>query len=317
MVRFSPKVERKLYQALKGSFPDAKIDDADMLALAICISRQKKGNGSLPADLRDIDLDDHVDVLEREAAKVPRDEIQTLDEPDDGYRYYWTEAVHNRKSPQGFQPFTAQMGMVRVTLPETRPRKYKTAFGVLAPGDHLIDTVYEANQKYKAHLGYEMQRLDVITPARQSLRFGAISVYLGFAHEADIQPSCYILEAGTATGQPKVLYLGKKIGQDINAYSGYQPTPFACSSHAYFGTLTVKDDDEPDRLLISSRVIKDGASQPPYIEVDIRWTLQTGKLKNVWPGFLLARAAAIVIERASKRSIPTDCRARTPGANHA
>ena len=314
MVQFSSVVQGQLYGALKRSFPDARISDDDMVALAICIHRERKRAAPLPVELSNIDLRDVADSLERESLRIPDEEIQTIAAPDDAYRYYWVEANHERSTPQGFGPFTGQLAMARVTLDETRPRTYKTALGKVTPADHLIDTVYEANQKYSRHLGYEIGRLDVITPARQVLRFGAISVMLGFKNKTDKSPSCYILEAGTATGQPKALYLGREIGKPINSYSGYSPTPFACPSHAYLGTLTVKNVDDPDQLSISARAIKDGKSEQPYINVNIRWTRQSGKVKNIWPGFLTARAVAIVLERAAKRTIPTNCDDRTPGA---
>ena len=317
MVQFSKDVERRRFRALKDSFPDAKVSNAEMLALAICIRRERKQNSPLPPELSDIPLAEYEQDLARESQKIPAEQIQTLDHPDDDYRYYWVEAVHTRMTPQGFSPFTGELAMARVTLSEMRPRKYRTAFGTISPGDHLIDTVYEANQKYARHLGYEIARLDLITPARQVLRFGAISILFGYKNKTDPRPSCYILEAGTATGQPKVLYLGKEIGAAINAYSGYFPTPFACPSHAYLGTLTLKNDDDPDQLKISSRRIEGGISEQPYIDVNIRWNLQTGKLKNIWPGFLLARAAAIVIERSMPGTISTNCDDRTPGARNA
>ena len=317
MIQFSPIVERKLYQALKKSFPDAKVSNDDILALAVCVRHFKKKKEAIPSELEDIDLDPYEAALEESSMRVPADQVQTLHEPDDDYRYYWVEAVHTRRTPLGFEPFVGHLGMVRVTLPTSRPRIFRTAFGRVTPSDHLIDTVYEANQKYSAHLGYPIKRLDLITPARQNLRFGAISVMLGYRGDADAEPSCYILEAGTATGQPKVLYLGKHLGASINAYSGYRPTPFACPSHAYLGTLTVKDGDEPDQLEISSRAIEGGVSQQPYINVSIQWTRQRDTLKNIWPGFILAQATAIVLSRSMKKTISTQCDEHTPGPKHA
>ncbi len=313
-LRLNPTAQRKLYTALKRSFPDARVSDQDMLALAICVQRERQKNGVLPPELDSIDLSDEAEALQRESQKIPAEEIQVLDQPDDDYRYYWVDAVHTRHTPAGFEPFTGHLTMARVTLDPTRPRKYKTALGQISPADHLIDTVFEANQKYGRALGYELARVDLITPVRDGLRFGAISVLLGYRNKTDKSPSCYILEAGTATGQPKVLYLGKTIGQPINSYSGYSPTPFACPSHAYLGTLTVKNDDEPDRLAISARAIKNGKSEQPYIDIDIRWNRQTGPIKNIWPGFLIARAAAIVLTRAAHDTIPTDCDDVVPGA---
>jgi len=52
-------------------------------------------------------------------------------------------------------------------LPPTKPGKISTAIGSIEPSDHLIDTVFEANQKYARNLGYCRERVDCITPPRQ------------------------------------------------------------------------------------------------------------------------------------------------------
>jgi hypothetical protein len=318
MIAFNSKTRGQLFRALKGSFPDAKISSNDIEALAVCLQKERDfGDGALPAELRNIDISAYSSQLEERAQSLPLAQTYTCRRKStDKRRYYWAKAVHTRKSPDGFAPFTAEIAMARVTLHADRPKSYRTAFGTIAPGDHLIDTVFEANQKYARHLGYEVKRLDLITPARDVLRFGAISAFLGYKKASDPAPSCYILEAGTATGQPKVVYLGKKIGEPINAFSGYKPTPFACPDHAYHGTLTVKNTDDPDRLHITSRKITEGVSSQPYMDVDIHWSLQTGGLLNIWPGFLIARAASIVVARSLTKRIPTDCdEGRTPGSN--
>src|SRR5690606_5291441 len=121
------------------------------------------------------------------------------------------------------------------------------------------------NQKYARFLEAPLARVDLITPPRQGVRFGAISVLLGYKKPKDPLPFCYILEAGTATGQPKVLYLGKTIDATINNYAGYQPTPFACPSHAYTGKLSMNGDD-PNVLTIRGRPVEAGKSQPVYIQ---------------------------------------------------
>lgn len=317
MIGFDSSVRSQLFRALKSSFPDAIIDDDDMEALAICLQKMKgAGQSDLPEELKQIDITPYARELDRRAEELPLADTYTCARAaGDKLRYYFARAVHTRRSPEGFGPFTAEIAMARVTLHEDQPKTYHTAFGTIEKGDHLIDTVYEANQKYARHLGYLIERLDLITPARDVVRFGAISAFLGYRKKTDKAPSCYILEAGTATGQPKVVYLGKKIGQPINSYSGYRPTPFACPEHAYYGTLTVKNGDDPDRLHITSRKVVGGVSQQPYIDVDIRWDLQTGGLLNIWPGFLIARAAGIVLSRSLKKTIPTDCgEGITPGS---
>ena len=320
MISFNSKTRSQLFQALKGSFPDAKISTGDLEALAVCLQKEKDfGDGNLPEELRNIELSAYASQLNERAESLPMAETYSCRRKStDKRRYYWAKAVHTRKSPDGFAPFTAEIAMARVTLHADKPKTYRTAFGTIAPGDHLIDTVFEANQKYERHLGYEIKRLDLVTPARDGLRFGAISAFLGYKNARDATPSCYILEAGTATGQPKVLYLGRKLGEPINAFSGYQPTPFACPDHAYYGSLTAKNGDDPDRLHITSREIKDGVSAQPYMDVDIHWSLQTGGLLNIWPGFLIARAASIVLARSLSKRISTDCGdGPTPGSNKA
>lgn len=309
MVTFKSPVKAALYEALKGSFPDAKVSDDDVLALAMCLQAERDaGESALPASLKNIDITPYSADLKSKLAELPEERHYPIARrPGDKNRYYWVTAQHDRDAPSGFAPFTGELAMARVTLPERTPKTFHTAFGTIAPGDHLIDTVFEANQKYAHHLGYEAKRVDLITPARDVLRFGAISVLFGYKNKTDKKPSFYILEAGTATGQPKVLYLGKKIGDPINAYAGYAPTPFACAQHAYYGVLTAKNDDDPDTLSISSREIENGVSQTPYIRVTIKWELQAGGLRNIWPGFLITKAAAIVIGRKLSGKIPKGC----------
>lgn len=317
MVQFSDEIQQQLYGALKDSFPDTKVTDADMLALAICLQAEKDaGAQDLPAALTCIDLRPYEAALKQKVAELPEtgNYAVTRKAKDKG-RYYWVTASHIRHTPEGFKPFTGELAMARVTLAARTPTKFHTAFGIISPHDHLIDTVYEANIKYQRHLGYALERVDLITPARDAVRFGAISVLFGYKRATDKKPSCYILEAGTATGQPKVLYLGKKLGQPINAYSGYAPTPFACAQHAYYGTLTAKNNDDPDTLTITSRDVKDGVSQQPYIDVTIKWQLQEGKLKNIWPGFLIAKASAIVLGRVMSKKIPMGCDEEPPVVN--
>lgn len=306
-----------MYEALKEAFPDAKVSDADVVALAVCLRRSRASGEEIPAQLKAVDISAYDAQLSSYEAEVNLPELEktavTRAATDTG-RYYWAHATHTRKTPTGFQPFVGELPMARVTLPARVPQPFKTAIGDVLPGDHLVDTVLEANQKYARFLNQPLGRLDIVTPPRAGgLRFGAISVLLGYAAPTDTVPFCYILEAGTATGQPKVLYLGKTIASTINSYSGYQPTPFACPSHAYTGNLTLSGDD-PATLRVTSRQIENGQSQQPYIDVTVQFQLQTGKITSIWPGFLIARAASIVLMRALKGTISTDCDNTTPGA---
>jgi len=305
-----------MYGALKDAFPDAKVTDSDIVALAVCLRRSKAAGEPLPDELKDVDVSPYdAELAEYETdIDLPPMETKVLPRPAaDKGRYYWVKSTHTRKSPSGFSPFTGELAMARVTLPARIPQSFRTCIGDVTPGDHLIDTVLEANQKYARFLSKPIARLDVITPPRQGVRFGAISVLLGYAAATDPVPFCYILEAGTATGQPKVLYLGKTIATTINNYSGYQPTPFACPSHAYTGNLTLKGDD-PLTLRVTSREIENGQSKAPYIDVTAEFSLQTDHVSTIWPGFLTARAASIVFARRLRGTISTDCDFSPPGA---
>lgn len=317
MIRFDNKTRANLYGALKEAFPDAKVGDQDLVALGICLRRARARGEGLPPALAQIDLAAYASQLDDVSSDLDLPELERASQTrpsGDETKYYWVEAHHVRKTPDGFEPFSGELAMVRVTLPQTYPKSFSTCIGSVEPGDHLIDTVFEANQKYARYLPQPIGRVDVITPPRQGVRFGAISVLLGYATPESELPFCYILEAGTATGQPKVLYLGRNMDVTINAYSGYQPTPFACPSHAYTGNLTMQGED-PKQLTITSRKVDGGTSQPPYIEIDAQFSVQMGPhVSTIWPGFLIARAASIVLLRNLKGTIDKDCDMTLPGA---
>lgn len=316
MIRFDNQTRTQMYGALKQAFPEAKVTSEDLVALGICLKRARAQNEPLPPELSCIDLgpyDQQLDALAEDLGVPPDETTTSARAPDDTGRYYWVSSTHVRETPSGFEPFTGELAMSRVTLPQDYPASIQTALGAVLPGDHLVDTVLEANQKYARYLPCPIVRLDLITPPRQGVRFGAISVLLGYESEQSTAPFCYILEAGTATGQPKVLYLGRNMDVTINAYSGYQPTPFACPNHAYTGRLTMNGDD-PQLLEITSRKVTNGVSQAPYIQIDASFTKQGSSLKNIWPGFLIARAASIVLLRSMSNRIPEDCQPSQPGA---
>lgn len=316
MIRFDAGTRVKLYAALKGAFPDSRPSEADLLALSVCLDRAQAQGEKLPPELQNIDLKPYSAALKTSAAELELASVETSTQaraPLDKARYYWVQSKHTRLAPVGFEPFVGELAMVRVTLPLSRSKSFNTAIGKVLPGDHLIDTVLEANQKYARFLEAPLGRVDLITPPRQGVRFGAISVLLGYKTPKDPLPFCYILEAGTATGQPKVLYLGKTMDVTINAYSGYQPTPFACPSHAYTGKLTMNGDD-PSVLTIRARPIEGGKSAPVYIQIDASFSVQQGDVKTIWPGFLIARAASIVFMRQHRGTISTQCSQPPPGA---
>jgi len=138
-----------------------------------------------------------------------------------------------------------------------------------------------------------IDRVDLVTPPRfGGARFGAISVYLGYRPGEGAPPSFYILEAGTATGNAKVLFLGASMDKVIVSYSGYQPTPFAAPTHVYTGKLTMSGDS-PSLLQVTSH--KDQTSLP-YIKLTVSFE-ETQHPVAIWPGLQLMEAAAIVLWR--------------------
>jgi hypothetical protein len=107
---------------------------------------------------------------------------------------------------------------------------------------------------------------------------------------------CYILEAGLATGEPRMLYLSKTIAGEIEQATGYSPTPFASPENLYMAGLTV-DGEHPKLLRVSARERGPVASQCIYMELTVRFARQRGMPSSKAPGWLLARATLIVIAR--------------------
>lgn len=309
-IELGPTTRRTLQRALNEAFPDAFVQPADVDAAALALHRRKaeQGLSGLPRDLAELDFSDcssQLDELARLTGADAPEGLTTVERAkDDRLRYYWVEARHMRKHPDNYLPFVGRLAMARVSLPAEHPEMVRTALGSIEPEDHLIATVREANQKFEHNLGKALERVDLITPARRGLRFGAVSVLLGY-EDAARAPSCYILEAGTATGQPKVLFLGKTIDTTINQYSSYKPTPFSCPDNAYTGSLAL-EGDSPSQLIIKARKIIDNQSQPHYMELTASFSEQTTTIRDVWAGWILAEAALIVWAR-QQRGLPDGC----------
>jgi hypothetical protein len=287
---------KKLRKTLRSAFPDAKLDANDpklphALAIAAHLTRTPIG----------VDLDPHSAAIEAEAEKLGLStnpsasghgtEIRVKSGTTNAVRYYKVAATHDREKPD-LGPFTGHLGMVRVRLPSKNLKAFKnTALGDVLPSDHLMANVAEVTKKYGGVMG-PIERVDLVTPARLgNLRFGAISVYLGY-RPGDVNPSFYVLEAGTATGEPKVLYESTAIDNQLVEFSGYEPTPFSRQSHVYTARLTLTGDS-PSLLRITAH--KDSASTP-YIRLRVSFE-ETDRPIAVWPGMHLLQAVVIVLAR--------------------
>jgi hypothetical protein len=282
----------KLKGQVKKAFPDGKSDDAavDAYALAVWLAEAtvqgvdlEKYAAALDAQAKALGLKRQPGTLTSEIRAPARPAVKAV-------RYYRVSATHDRELPD-FMPFTGHLNMVRVTLPADKPRTFKTQIGDVIPNDHLLATVAEVRSKFGGVMG-PIQRVDVVTPARfGGVRFGAISVFLGY-RQGETQPSFYVLEAGTATGEPKVLYEAPSFGTVLLEWAGYKPTPFASSKHIYTGKLT-RTQDSPDILRITAHKNQAAA---PYIKLTVKFE-ETRHPIAIWPGMHILQAASIVLGR--------------------
>jgi hypothetical protein len=260
------------YEAIRAeltrAFPQATVDDAVVDGVAHLLLRG--GPGPSPAA----------------AASSTEHEVAPLSRPvrEKDHRLYLGDATHHRvksapPAARGMESeFTLPLPMVRVTLPEKLDGDsagIATEIGdVDLSHDHLLGSIDLVNAKYggAAYLGYRPGRVDLITPARAGgSRFGAIAVYLGYRAKADRGPSFYLLEAGTATGDAKMIYFSPDMKPIERVTSYYLPTPFVTMSNTYSGGITMRpapDEDEPDQLVIHSRVPGD---RDPYITVTLHY----------------------------------------------
>jgi hypothetical protein len=289
MIQLSASDRGKVDDLLRKCFPDATIDDDVRTSLVV---------GLHQSDRPDIGIDwsryenDIQGVLTSESLTKTRGELLRSDQADGLYRYYKIASTHDREKPD-YPPFTGHLHMARVTLPKTKVKSFSTAVGKVIPNDHLLGTIEEVSGKFGGLIAKPISRVDLITPARSGgARFGAVSMYLGY--EGGDLPSFYILEAGTATGTPKTLYLAPTLDHRIVDFSGYVPTPFASATHVYVGKTTFAGDSPK---LLEMTVHKD-TSSTPYMKLSVVFGETASAPFHIWPGFLIARAALIVLGRA-------------------
>ena len=305
--KLSRSDRRLLVRLLRDTFPDSERSDENLTTLAAALWQVRDKDTLVELKERGLDLRGYSSELEayaRPLVNPPRTGFRSTG-PGTGVRYYLAEAEHARKPPlRGLpDPFVGRLGMVRVSLPERRPRTIHTAIGTVDPKDHLIASVAQARAKVPR--GVDVERVDLITPPRQSARIGAISVLLIYSDAGAGLPSCYMLEAGTAMGETKVVYWGPAFDELITRFCGYQPTPFSDKDNRYVGSLTLAGDSpkhlrvQASRNLHRSGDLGDATNfGPHYMEVNVKFTEhRTGSLDLIWPGLLTAEAASLVLLR--------------------
>jgi len=224
-----PNDRATLAAMLRHSFPDADIDDRTLAAVALTAYLDESSGVRLDWSRYRGPIEQYAAALGLVRAPGPQtfrpvNALGTL-------RYYRVHAKHERDAPP-HEPFTGHVGMVRVSLPRTQQETVATAVGDVEPDDHLLATIAEVERKFGRSIDGEVDRVDLITPARiHGSRFAAVSVYLGYRAGQPDEPSFYVLEAGMATGEPKVLFFAPDFEKRIVSKSGYRPTPFSASDH--------------------------------------------------------------------------------------
>ncbi len=238
--------------ALTRAFPSANVTDEIVASVAAVLAAHPKLPPGHGADTAQMDL--------APVARHVREKEHHL---------YLGKATHHRvkaippeaKAMQS--EFMLALPMVRVTLPASLTAEgaiVATEIGdVDLRNDHLLGSVDLIAAKYggAGYLGARPERVDLITPPRSSgSRFAAIALYLGYRHLADRSPSFYLLEAGTATGDAKMIYFSPDMKPIKHATSYYLPTPFVSMRNTYDGALSMRpapDEGEPERLVVESR----------------------------------------------------------------
>jgi hypothetical protein len=284
-IPFTPGTAAALDGYIKSNFPDAGTSDEIRTGVALALWADKRQEVDLSAYQNDLS------TLASQVGITPGQDAVARTMPAAGFRYYDVEAIHDRAIPD-LDPFKGRLSMVRVTLPQTNAQiaDIQTGIGSVGVRDHLYRSVEEFKTTYQEPPYTHTTRLDLVTPPRElGVRFGAVSAYLGYTGGA--LPTFYVLEAGTATGDPKVPFACATIDGSIVAYGGYHPTPFSNKSHVYRGTLTVVGDS-PAKLSMTS----EATPHQPYITLTVTFT-ETTTPRNIWPGFLIARAGLIVLAR--------------------
>ncbi len=216
------------------------------------------------------------------------------------YTLYSLEAKHVRREPIE-SAFTGKCQSVRVSLPATpvdRDAYIGTFIGKVEAGDHLLFSIEAVRDFYERTFGPapKIERVDLITGARHlGRRFSPVSIYLAFsdADQPD-KPCFFILEGGSASGQPKALYGAKDMTVIIHQKAGFSFTPLTCSNNWYKGGVEMKPDMlHPARVFLTSAQERDGSFD--YLDLSVRYKVNKDPRRVIAPFELQVEAALRVL----------------------
>lgn len=273
----------RLLRIVRAAFPDANACDREEQIEALVHEMWRRWDPRMGSDLG---------LPPPPAAATPASG-PVLSASADPATYYVAEATHRRRTAAPRDAFVAYLPVVRVRAPQSGVATIHTGGGDVLSGDHLVYSVDDVNGKFAGALGYSAERVDLVTPPRLwGARFGAVAAFVGY-RDASGPPSFYLLEAGMATGEPKVLFFAKTMDTEIVDFTHYTPTPFSSPSHRYVGKLAVSPQGEPLTLSVKAfRKPKNGNTfeKKPYIEIDIEYQKKSGP-SELMPSAITAQAA--------------------------
>ncbi|MFV8756041.1 DUF1365 family protein [Nannocystaceae bacterium ST9] len=218
----------------------------------------------------------------------------------DKYTLYRLDAKHVRREPIK-SAFTGQCQAVRVTLPANPIDKDSyigTFIGKVEARDHLLFSVKEVREFHERTFGkpIAVERVDLITGARYlGRRFSPVSIFLAYAKaDRPDQPCFFVLEGGSASGQPKALYAAKDMTTLVHQKAGFSFTPLTCANNWYKGGVEMKPDMEhPARVFLTSAQQADGKFD--YIDLSVRYTVSKDPRRVIAPFELQVEAAMRVL----------------------
>lgn len=228
------------------------------------------------------------------------------------HEVYTLAATHTRARPVKSE-FTGRCQAVRVRLPATKPSAdafIGTWVGVVEAKDHLVFSVAEIEDIYARSFGerVELARVDLITGARfRGRRFSPVSVLLAYDADAPgAKPLFYLLEGGSASGNPEALYCAQRMGAEIHTKADFKFTPFACHDNWYNGGLAMSEDlSEPACVYLD--IAQNKAGEREYLRLSVTYALDTELDKVVHPFELQIEAAMRVMAIADEMG----CQLRT------
>jgi hypothetical protein len=208
---------------------------------------------------------------------------------------YRLHATHSRTQPIE-STFTGECQSVRVSLPQSKPDPDSyigTYIGRVEASDHLLFSIDEVRTAYQLRHGMPpaIERVDLITGARfMGRRFSPVSCYMAYADaNAPGSPAFFILEAGSATGKPKALYVARDMETVLHDQSAFAFTPLSCAANWYKGGLRVEPDGHPKTMYLTSAQERDGSHE--YFSLEVRYAIERKPKRVISPLNLQIEAA--------------------------